>query len=129
MSSTEEVSRDTAPEGDDLLYVAWTIIANAGEGDWTREHPDWQDAAKRWRDQFHERIAKELQSEPSEDTTPDSPETQLEEAEAFLTWIIDDASEVTTGKNTLVFHYDRPTHRDVVRRWVLARRGELPDGQ
>jgi hypothetical protein len=33
------------------LELAWAIIANAGEGDWTRESPEWQAAAKRWRDE------------------------------------------------------------------------------
>lgn len=43
-------------EDDDLIYTAWAIIANAGEGDWSRETPDWRDAAVRWRDRFHARI-------------------------------------------------------------------------
>lgn len=34
------------------LEAAWGIIANAGEGDWQREHADWRKAAERWRDQF-----------------------------------------------------------------------------
>lgn len=36
-----------------LLEQAWQIIANAGEGDWTREHPHWQQAANLFRDKFH----------------------------------------------------------------------------
>lgn len=36
-----------------LLEVAWGIIANASEGDWTKEHPDWQKAARRWADDYH----------------------------------------------------------------------------
>ena len=35
----------------DRLEYAWTIIANAGGGDWTRETPDWQTAAAKWRDE------------------------------------------------------------------------------
>jgi len=36
------------------LMTAWAIIANVSEGDWTRQPQEWQDAAKRWRDeQFH----------------------------------------------------------------------------
>jgi hypothetical protein len=41
------------PDSLDLLETAWGIIANAGGGDWTRETPDWQDAAARWRDRYH----------------------------------------------------------------------------
>ena len=36
----------------DLLEVAWGLIANAGGGDWTKETPEWQDAAARWRDNY-----------------------------------------------------------------------------
>lgn len=38
----------------DALYTAWTIIANAGRGDWHTESPEWEAAATRWRDEdFH----------------------------------------------------------------------------
>jgi hypothetical protein len=37
----------------DLLEWAWTIIANAGGGDWKRESKHWQDAAAKWRDAYH----------------------------------------------------------------------------
>ncbi len=39
---------------DDLLERAWTIIANASQGNWEKEHPDWQEAAANWRDSYHE---------------------------------------------------------------------------
>jgi hypothetical protein len=38
---------------DDLLDWAWTIICNAGEGDWTRESADWQEAAAKFREEYH----------------------------------------------------------------------------
>lgn len=39
---------------DDIIFDAWGIIANAGRGNWTLEHPEWQEAAARWRDtKFH----------------------------------------------------------------------------
>lgn len=38
----------------DALYEAWTIIANAYEGDWSRAQDEWRQAAERWRDEkFH----------------------------------------------------------------------------
>jgi hypothetical protein len=37
----------------DLTEAAWGIIANAGSGDWSRETPEWQEAAARWRDAYH----------------------------------------------------------------------------
>ena len=37
----------------DLLHWGWTIICNAGEGDWSRESDDWQKAAARFGDEYH----------------------------------------------------------------------------
>ena len=37
----------------DLLESAWGIIANAGGGDWTTQTDDWQIAAARWREKYH----------------------------------------------------------------------------
>lgn len=34
------------------LELAWGIIANAGNGDWTKETPQWQEAAAKWRDSY-----------------------------------------------------------------------------
>lgn len=39
-------------EYDILLELAWGLIANAGQGDWDREHPEWKAAAERWRDRW-----------------------------------------------------------------------------
>lgn len=38
----------------DLLETAWGVIANAGGGDWTKESRDWQEAAAKWRDRWHD---------------------------------------------------------------------------
>ncbi len=37
----------------DLVEMAWVIIANVSEGDWTKQPHEWRDAALRWRDQYH----------------------------------------------------------------------------
>lgn len=37
----------------DMLEAAWGIIANAGGGNWKLETPEWQEAASRWRDEYH----------------------------------------------------------------------------
>lgn len=37
----------------DLLHYAWTIICNAGGGDWKKESKEWQEAAARFRTQYH----------------------------------------------------------------------------
>lgn len=41
---------------DDLVHAAWGIIANAGNGDWSRETPEWQVAAARWRDAYNDSL-------------------------------------------------------------------------
>lgn len=59
---------DVTPDDDDgpdtpwehLGYWAWTILANAGGGDWSRESPEWQAAVVRWRDRFHELLTERL---------------------------------------------------------------------
>ena len=45
-----------ARERHELLEYAWTIIANAGGGDWGKETKDWQDAAAKFRNQYHDAI-------------------------------------------------------------------------
>lgn len=61
MSDTEETSEDAAWRfakrlmiAQDMLYQAWTVIANAGDGDWDKETADWCRAARQWRDEWHE---------------------------------------------------------------------------
>ena len=38
----------------DLLVLAWGIIANVGNGDWSTQTADWQTAATSWRDKWYE---------------------------------------------------------------------------
>lgn len=40
----------------DLLEFAWGVIANVSGSNWDKQSPEWQDAAKRWRDQYHARL-------------------------------------------------------------------------
>lgn len=40
--------KDALKAKDDLLELAWGVIANAGEGEWSRESEQWQGAAHRW---------------------------------------------------------------------------------
>ena len=37
---------------DDALDFAWGIIANVSSGDWTKQTPEWQEAATKWRDAY-----------------------------------------------------------------------------
>lgn len=43
-------------EWEDLSEWAWSIIANANGGDWTKASKEWQEAASKWRDQYHKLI-------------------------------------------------------------------------
>lgn len=39
---------------DELLELAWGLIANAQGGNWDAASPEWREAAERWRDRYHE---------------------------------------------------------------------------
>ena len=52
---------------DDLLYMAWGLIANATGGDWNeadRLSPGWKAAAERWRDAWHRTLPGRVAPEP-----------------------------------------------------------------
>jgi hypothetical protein len=49
--SDADTARDVTPELE-LLDLAWGVIANAG-WDGMEKSPGWQEAAVRWRDQYH----------------------------------------------------------------------------
>lgn len=54
------------------LEWGWSIIANAGGGDWAKESKDWQEAAAKWRDQYHE-ILRTREKQPHEPPKPWTP--------------------------------------------------------
>jgi hypothetical protein len=37
--------------------MLWVVMANVSGGDWKKQTVEWQEAAGRWRDEFH-RVAK-----------------------------------------------------------------------
>ena len=41
---------------DDLLELAWGVIANAYGGNWGDANDEWHGAAIRWRDQYHDQL-------------------------------------------------------------------------
>lgn len=43
----------------DAGEMLWVVLANVSDGDWKKQSKDWQDAAARWRDNFHA-VAKSL---------------------------------------------------------------------
>jgi hypothetical protein len=32
--------------------MLWVVLANVSESDWSKQTPEWQEAAKRWRDNY-----------------------------------------------------------------------------
>jgi hypothetical protein len=36
----------------DAAEMLWTAVANASNGDWSKQSPEWQEAARRWRDAY-----------------------------------------------------------------------------
>ena len=36
----------------DAAEMLWVVLANVSEGDWTKQTPEWQAAAARWRDNY-----------------------------------------------------------------------------
>lgn len=44
---------------ENLLGMAWGLIANAGGGDWYNESFEWRTAARRWRDSWHATLSDE----------------------------------------------------------------------
>lgn len=52
--------REDQARAANLLYEGWAVIANVGvtsHGGWSGETPQWQHAAARWRDAFHDWLA------------------------------------------------------------------------
>lgn len=48
-----KITDEMVAELNELLELAWGIIANANGGDWSRATHEWQGAAVRWRDRYH----------------------------------------------------------------------------
>lgn len=47
----------TPGSGENLYDAAWGIIANVGQGDWSGQTQEWQDAAANWRAAYDQLIA------------------------------------------------------------------------
>lgn len=37
---------------DNCVEAAWGIIANVSRGNWNEQNPEWQEAARKWRDRY-----------------------------------------------------------------------------
>jgi hypothetical protein len=46
-------SQTKLSKAEELLEMAWVIIANANDGNWDRAATSWVKAAEKWRDDYH----------------------------------------------------------------------------
>jgi hypothetical protein len=69
---TEDLDR-----AEELCDWAWTIIANAGGGDWDRETDEWRNSAERWRDRWHAYLADFRTRSEGQAVTQDRTETRV----------------------------------------------------
>jgi hypothetical protein len=53
MDEPQDEPLNDPTDPDNLLEMAWGIIANANEGNWGSATDEWREAAERWRDQYH----------------------------------------------------------------------------
>lgn len=77
---------DTTPtaqfnQADNLLELAWGLIANASSGNWADETDEWQEAARRWRDSYDKYIAVTDMKPSDLDTNTRLSKSPLTEAE------------------------------------------------
>ena len=50
----------------EAVELAWGLIANAGGGNWSKETPDWQEAAARWRDEHWHLLLEDEAPDPAQ---------------------------------------------------------------
>jgi len=49
----------------DAAEMLWVVLANVSGGDWTKQSPDWQEYAARWRDNYFEALKRVAPPRPS----------------------------------------------------------------
>ena len=105
--------RNDDGECDELLDLAWGIIANASGGDWEKESADWQEAAAQWRDRYHETASYER--EPIKNSRGNEPKNDDSE---LLDWLMEliDQHGVKGLMNTVNWGMDdQPFNRECIR--------------
>lgn len=87
----------------DLCSWAWTIICNAGEGDWTRESADWQTAAAKFRDEYHAELDRAPRSKSTDNGTHQdmTNRARVETLLVDLAWLASAESDVMMQSRTL----------------------------
>jgi hypothetical protein len=61
----------------DAAEMLWIVLANVSGGDWTKQTPEWQEAAARWRDNYFAALRTVGDSTPAPSPTQDpTPEGQ-----------------------------------------------------
>lgn len=49
----------------DAAEMLWVVLANVSGGDWSKQSPEWQEAAARWRDNYFAVVAE--RAHPAQD--------------------------------------------------------------
>ena len=70
------MDEDVAGE-DELVDVAWRILCNVSEGDWTKQPEDWQRAVERFREQYHAYLT-ERGNQERENQVRETPQSGVE---------------------------------------------------
>ena len=47
---------DYGKEWGDTAEMLWVVLANVSEGDWSKQTPEWQKSAAKWRDRYFKAI-------------------------------------------------------------------------
>lgn len=53
----------------DAAHMFWGVVANVSEGDWSKQSPEWQAAAARARDHYHQALDAHVDSQKAQVST------------------------------------------------------------
>lgn len=52
-------SKTLLKEITDAAEMLWVVLANVSGSDWSKQTPEWQDAAAKWRNHYFDVVAKQ----------------------------------------------------------------------
>ncbi len=93
----------------DAAEMLWIVLANVSEGDWTKQTPEWQEAAARWRDNY---FAALKQTQPAGAVLPPADSRQTVPAAERNEWRLDDdgALDDVVVDDVVTFRLERMNH-------------------
>ena len=108
------VLKDEIVKLGNILEAAWGVIANAGGGNWEIETKDWQEAAARWRDNYHTQ-ALMIGANYNEKIEVSERIIASEALFGFAAWMTCRTQALMIGAN-----YDAAPVADLVKKWCDA---------